>query len=292
MINLEYAKVNWALNSHCSLQCSYCRPEWKAGSNDRTIDQYLSIVEKLQNTRYQHHEKIFWRLTGGEPLDFPELSNLLKKIKEKPATVQIETSGDVTWFAFLKIAKLIDKVCLTYHYWQNDDIVNFILEQCQENNVKVFIKVPLAPGLVNESREKVKQFIDLGYACTEQILYEANGDLYSGYTHIDENRIYGRPDDYVIAPVIVNPNLPDPRYIDLQVINKVDPVYTGKPCYAGVDWIYINHKGFVSYSQCGGRNEDLNAFNPEWQPPSTPFPCNVNQCRSKEDHRNIRIVSD
>jgi organic radical activating enzyme len=290
MIKLEHAEVTWALNSQCSLQCSYCRPEWKAGSNDRTIDQYLSIVDKLQNTRYQHHKKIYWKLTGGEPLDFPDLSTLLKKIKEKPSIVQLETSGDVTWFAFLRILKLIDQVQLTYHYWQNDDVFDFILEQCQENNIQVCITVPLVPGNILESREKIKQFIAKGYLCNEQILRDANGDLYRGYSQLDDNRIHGRVDDFKSEPVIINPNVPDPRYIDLRIVNNTDPVYTGQDCYAGVDWIYINHKGFVSYSQCGGRNEHLNAFDPEWQPPASAFPCTVNQCRSHSDRSKIRIV--
>lgn len=289
MINLEYAEVTWALNSQCSLQCSYCRPEWKAGSNDRTIDQYLSIVNKLQTTRYQHHSKIHWTITGGEPLDFPELGTLLKKIKEQPSIVCLETSGDITWFSYHRVATLVDKVHLTYHEWQNDDVFEFILEQCKENGTGVHINVPLAPGLIYESKAKVEHFRQLGYSCNEQVLHEPDGKLYRGYTQIDENRIHGLEDDFVPTPVVYNPNLPDPNYIDLTVVNKQDPVYTGSPCYAGVDWLYINHKGFVSYSQCGGRNEHFNAFDPEWSPPSSSFSCNVNQCRHEADRSKIRI---
>jgi hypothetical protein len=113
--------------------------------------------------------------------------------------------------------------------------------------------------------------------------------LYRGYSQIDENRIYGRPDDWLPEPVVYDPNLPNPNYVDLSNVNNKDPVYTGKPCYAGVDWLYINPRGFASYSQCGGRNEHYNAFDPAWQPPAQSFPCTVNQCRSEQDRTKIRI---
>ena len=290
MIQLDYAEVIWELSAFCQFKCDYCRPEWKNGTNDHSVEEYLSIVEKLQATRYQHHNKISWHLGGGEPLHFPNLSTLLKKIKEQPSTIHIHTSGDDNWFSAYGILNYIDAITLTYHHWQNDDVVGFILDEAKEKNIKVSIIVPLVPGQIYESREKVQYFRSLGYECNEQILHNANGELYIGYNQVDSNRIHGRPDNWQPVHVVRDPNLPDPNYIDLRIVNDTDPVYTGKPCYAGVDWIYINHKGFASYSQCGGRGEALNVFNPDWQPPTTPFPCNVNQCRSVQDRTKIRIL--
>jgi organic radical activating enzyme len=292
MIELEYAEVSWALNAYCKFQCAYCQPQFKSGELDKSVDQYLDIIDKLQSTRYTHHSKIYWKIGGGEPLHFPHISTLLKKMKEKSSIVQLETSGDDTWFSLYGVINLLDKVKLTYHSWQNDDVFDFVLEQCQEKNVAVTIEVPLVPGLIFESREKVKRFKELGYTCNEQRLQDVDGQTHRGYSRVDVNRIFGRPDDWEstpIVPVIRNPNKPDPNYIDLRIVNNIDPVYTGKPCYAGVDWLYINPKGFASYSQCGGRNEHYNAFDPSWQPPSNSFPCTVNQCRSEQDRTKIRI---
>lgn len=285
MIELDYAEVTWFLNGYCKFQCSYCPSLSKNGGLDFSVDQYLAVIEKLQNTRYQHHSKIYWKLGGGEPLHYPHLNSLLKKIKERPSIVRLDTSGDDSWFSLYSILNYIDRVKLTYHPWQNDDVFGFALEQCQERNIGISIVVPLTPGKINEARQQVQHYKDLGYVCSEQILYEEDGRLYQGYSQVDENRIYGRPDDYISVPVI-------PAYIDLSVPNQVDPVYTGKPCYAGVDWMTINPRGFVSYSQCGGRNEHYNVFDPQWQPPNGYFACTVNQCRSEQDRRKIRIVSE
>ena len=292
MIKLDHAEVSWALNSHCEFQCSYCHSQYKGGGLDKTVDQYLSVIEKLQNTRYRHHRKIYWKISGGEPLHFPHLSTVLKKMREKPCIIRLDTSGDDNWFSLYGVIKLIDEIKLTYHSWQNDDVFGFILEQCQEKEIKVLIEIPLAPGRILESREKVKYFQDLGYTCNEQILRDLGGELHHGYSQLDANRIHGRPDDWMPEPVVYDPNKPDPNYVDLSVVNDTDPVYTGQPCYAGVDWLYINPRGFASYSQCGGRNEHFNAFDPNWQPPSDHFPCTVNQCRSEQDRTKIRIIAE
>jgi len=283
MIELEYAEVSWFINAHCKLQCSYCHPEFKNGGLDKTLDQYLTVIEKLQQTRYKHHSKILWKIGGGEPLHFPNLSSILKKMRERPCIIRLDTSGDNSYFSAYGILNLIDRLKLTYHYWQNDDIVGFILEQCLEKNIGVSIIVPLAPGQIHESREKVEHFRQRGYVCNEQVLYDRDGKLHHGYSNIDLNRIHHRPDDEIIEPVV-------PKYIDLSVVNNTDPIYTGMPCYAGVDWLHINPKGFASYSHCGGRSEHYNVFNPDWQPPDNHFPCNVIQCKNEKDRRTIRIV--
>jgi MoaA/NifB/PqqE/SkfB family radical SAM enzyme len=290
MIQLEHAEVQWDLNGYCKFQCTYCQSQFKTGELKYSIDQYLTVIEKLQSSRYKHHSKILWRLGGGEPLHYPHLSTILKKIKEKPSITRLSTSGDDNWFTLYGVLNLIDEIELTYHSWQNDDIIDLILEQSKEKNVKVTITIPLIPGHILESREKIKQFKELGYDCNEQVLCNDDGQLYRGYTIIDENRIHGRPDNWLPEPVILDPTKPDPNYVDLSVANTADPVYTGSPCYAGVDWLHIGPNGFVSYSRCGGRSEHFNVFDPNWVAPDNHFPCTVIQCRHENDRKKIRII--
>jgi organic radical activating enzyme len=292
MITLSHAEVIWRLNGYCKFQCSYCPAESKSGGLDKSVDQYLAVIGKLQATRYQHHDKVHWKLGGGEPLHYPHLSTLLKKIKEKPSQVTLETSGDDTWFGIYPILDLIDRLELTYHPWQNDDVFDFIFEESQDRNIQIAITVPLEPGAITESRQRVQRFRDLGYECQEQMLHDADGEPHREYSMIDVNRIYGRPDLWEDDAEPLLPNQADPNYVNLAIVNSVDPVYTGEPCYAGVDWMEINARGFVSYSQCGGRNEPKNVFDPDWQPPNSHFPCSMNQCRSTQDRAKIRIADN
>lgn len=290
MIELSHAEVHWHLNSYCRFQCSYCQPKWKSGDLTRSIEDYLSIIKKLQDTRYQHHQVIYWKIGGGEPLHYPQLGLLLKEIKSKPSIVRLDTSGDDDWFSLYGILGYVDRLKLTYHPWQHASVFEFILEKCHEKKVEVRILVPLAPGLIYESRQKVEELKSQGYSVEEQILHDENGAMHHGYSMLDANRIYGRPDDWKPQPVIIDPNVPDKNYVDARIINNRDPVHTGKPCYAGVDWIYISPAGWPSYSQCGGRSESINAFQSDWQPPTEHFPCSMNQCRSYMDKQKIRVI--
>jgi len=282
MIKLEYAQIDWLLNAHCKLQCSYCRPEWKNGPADRPLNDYLEVIKKLQRTRYCHHPKILWRIGGGEPLHFPYLTEVLQAIRAWPSWIRLDTSGDDTYFALYRVLDLINHIHLTYHEWQNDDVVGFILEECRAKQKKVTMAFPLLPGRINETREKINYYQQRGFECTEQILYEPDGRFIKSYSEVDLNRIFRRSDDATTEAAV-------PGYTDLSIINSVDPVYTGLPCYAGVDWIHINPKGFVSYSECGGRNEHFNAFDSAWQAPGEHFACTMGQCRSKNDREKIRI---
>lgn len=282
MITLKHAEVHWKLSSYCQFECSYCR--FKSREFDHTIEEYLEIVEKLQNTRYQHHDRIRWKLGGGEPLHFPGLIHILKKIKEKNSIVELETSGDDNWFKLYSVINLLDKVILTYHSWQQETMFEFLLDLCTENNVNLEIHIPLESGLINETRQKVKDLSDKGYTCQEQKLTNEDGSDWSGYTQIDLNRIYNRPDEYNVV------HDSTPAYVDLSKVNDTDPINTGKPCYAGIDWINISAKGWAMYSHCAGRANPFNVFDPNWEPPSTTFSCNVIQCKSSMDRKKIRVI--
>ena len=285
MLILEYAEVSWDINAHCQFKCTYCRAEWKNGELARSVDDYLTVVEKLQTSRYKHHSTINWKLNGGEPSHFPHLTPVLRKIKEQPSTVELSTSGDDTWFSLYSVLNFLDSIVFTYHSWQNSDIADFIFEQCLEKNISVKVIVPMEPGKILQAKEKIDHIRSLGYQCDEQILYDISGQLYHGYTNADINQIFGREDNYQFDKSIYTP-----AYVDLSVVNDTDPIYTGQPCYAGVDWLHINHIGFANYSQCGGRSEMFNVFLPNWVPPDNHFPCSMNQCRNEQDHRTIRIL--
>jgi organic radical activating enzyme len=286
MVNkrMKTLEVRWKLNSYCEHDCEYCPNKWSGGELDKTLDQYLDIVEKLQNTRYLHGDTIKWSITGGEPLHFPNLNLLLRKMKEKNSYIRLDTSGGDSWFGIMEIINYVDYFKVTHHYWQNSSVLDYILDICKENNKKIMIMVPLIPGKIKEGREKVQELIARNIAAKEQVLTAENGDYWSGYSSKDINLIQGFDEDYVkpVASTV-------PEYVPLDQPPKDNsPSYTGKQCYAGIDHILINNKGFVVGSECGGR--DLgNVFDPEWQAPATSFTCPMLWCRSLLDRTRLRI---
>jgi hypothetical protein len=245
-------------------------------------------VEKLQQTRYQHGDRIKWTLSGGEPLHFPNLNLLLRKIKEKESYVRLDTSGGDSWFGVMEIINYIDYLKVTHHHWQNSSVLEYIVDLCKENDKKIRIMVPLMPGKIKECREKVVELSSLEIGVEEQILKNEDGNnFWSGYSIKDINLIQGLPEDYRV-PVVIQA----PVYIPLNEPPKDNsPSYTGKQCYAGIDFLRISHKGFASGSECGGR-DIRNVFDENWQAPDLSFACPMLWCRSAVDRHKIRVGVD
>jgi hypothetical protein len=220
-------------------------------------------------------------------LEFPGLNQLLKKIKSQPSFVRLDTSGGNSWFDIIGTKDFVDHYRITHHAWQNESVLNFIIDFCHENNKTLTVIVPLNPGSIHQDRDKINRLIEQGIDAKEKILLNDNqpGQYWSGYSTIDINRINYRPDDWVYE----EPVNQEPVYVDLSQPPVDDsPSYTGLGCYAGVDYLYISGRGFASGSECGGRDIG-NVFQGDWQAPDAAFPCCVNYCRSSNDRKRLRV---
>lgn len=289
---IDQAEVHWILNGWCTLGCDYCPSRLNNVDNGRNVEEYLTVIRKLQASRYKNAKSIKWKLGGGEPLQFPGLSIVLNEIKKMPSFVRLDTSGGETWFDLMSIINKIDHIKLSQHYWQNSSVLDFTIDLCKDNNVKLDVMIPLLPGKIDECRLKVSELVAQGVNAHEQPLTnDAKGkhDLWDGYSLKDKYKILGLPEDYQPpAPPPRDPNQPDPQWVDPRIIRDPEFVYTGKQCFAGVDFIFIGAKGFASASDCGGR--DLgNVFDPAWQAPDASFACPMFQCLSERDRKIIRV---
>lgn len=281
---MKTLEIRWKLNSYCEYNCEYCLNKWSGGELDKSLDQYFDVVDKLQHTRYQHGDRIKWVIGGGEPLHFPNLNLLLRKIKEKNSYIRLDTSGGDSWFGIMEIINYIDYLKVTHHHWQNPSVLEYIIDICKENNKKIRILVPLLPGKIKEGRAKVQELSDMGIGSEEQILTKEDGNYWTGYSIKDINLLEGRSEDDP-RPIIVN----QPVYEPLNEPPKDNsPSYTGKQCYAGVDYLLINNKGFAVGSECGGRDIG-NVFSENWQAPAGSFACPMMWCRSINDKKRLRI---
>ena len=280
---MKTLEINWKLNSYCEYGCDYCPGKWSKGSLDKTLDQYLDVVKKLQTTRYPYGDKIKWTLGGGEPLNFPNLNLLLQEIKQKNSYIRLDTSGGDSWFNVMEIINYIDQFKLTHHSWQNASVLDFIIDHCQEKNKKLKVIVPLSPGKILETRETINELINRNVEVEEQHLKTEDGNWWPQYSKKDINLIRGLPEDFEDPPYV------EPAYVPLNEPPKDDsPSYTGKLCYAGVDILQIDHRGFATGSDCGGRPIG-NVFEDGWSAPNGPFACTMLWCRSENDRNNIRV---
>jgi organic radical activating enzyme len=301
---MKVPQIIWQISGGCTHECWYCLAQYRNNPYFKTTDEYLHVVDLLLNHGQRKNiPKVRWTFKGGEPLQFPNFNMVLKAVKQRPAEVCVETSGGESWFEVLENINLIDELVLTHHYWQNESVLEYIIDLCRDNNKKLKLYIPLQPGKMRESKDLVARYKEQGIDCEEQVLREQNWTMSSKYTLRDLNIYYGRPEDWEPPPPAPppppkpvdtsGPHAPppvDPQWVDPRQGNG-NPSYTGKSCYAGVDYLYIDSKGFAHGSDCGGRDIG-NVFNPEWLPPDEPFACPMLFCHSENDRRNIRIIKD
>lgn len=289
---ISNAEVFWHLTDYCDQGCEYCPPRYRGGDSPKPTDIYLSIIKKIQDSRYKFAESIIWQLSGGEPLSIPSITSMLQKIKEKPSFVKIETAGGNSWFDYMSIQEYIDQITFTYHHWQNPSVAEYIIDFCKTNNKVIRVKVPFVPGKVKEQLLLIQDLNSRGVPSRGLPLYKdarsGNGFI-DGYTEGEINLMFGRPEDWVQPPPPpVDPNAPDPNWKDPN-IDDGSAKHLGYTCHAGMDYLYISHKGWVNGSDCGARTGG-NVYEPDWMPFDEPFTCPMFFCRSEKDKKRIRII--
>jgi organic radical activating enzyme len=294
---MQKSKVIWNLSSYCTFDCVYCPGKFRNGEITQSTESYINAASLIQDAMYGHVDQINWSIRGGDPIAFPGISQLLKQIKSKQAGVEFHTSGGDNWFDMMEIADYIDSLKLTIHYWQNTSVSNFILDYFKEKQKKITINVPLQAGKILESREYVQELVAQGFNATEQILRDGNLlNYWEGYAQSDINLIEGRPADqdpvkYEVKDDIKQtaPVIPEATFVDLSKPPADNsPSLTGQTCYAGIDYMEIDSRGFVNGSKCRGRTMG-NIFEPGWKPEYQPFACPMLFCRESFDRDNIRM---
>lgn len=294
---MQRSQVIWELSDYCSFNCIYCPPKFRGGEITNSTDSYINAIKQIQETRYDHIDVIDWKIQGGDPLVFPNINQLLKQIKTRNSFIELNTSGGDNWFDIMGIADYIDYLKLTTHYWQNPSVFNFILDYFQEKQKKLTVTVPLFPGKILESKEAVRELLSKGVDAKQQILRDNNlNNYWQGYAQSDINLIEGRradedPVKYEVKHEVKQTAaiIPDSTYVDLsKAPTDQSPSYTGKLCYAGIDYLEINSKGFVSGSKCRGRTMG-NIFEEAWRLADSPFACPMLFCRESDDRTNIRM---
>jgi len=285
------SNVFWHLSDYCKQECSYCPPRYRNNSEDRKVEDYLGVIEKIQASKYTEFDTIRWSLNGGEPFDLEYIDQILKAIKSKPSIVKIATSGGNSWFDYMSLQEYIDQIDVTFHHWQNISVIEYIIDFCQTNDKKIRVKVPYFPGKVREQLAIISEFQQRGIDASGHLLHkDARGgnDPIDGYSQSEFNLINGLPEDWTPPPAPPkDPDAIDPNYVDMTTALE-GPQSLGSTCYAGVDFMYISHRGFVNGSDCGGRTFG-NVFEEGWTPVTESFKCPMFYCRSDKDKRLIRI---
>ena len=281
MSNLK-TNINWMLHDYCTSECTYCPTRFRGGELPRGILEYTEVTKKIIDHYDALGRKIDWTFGGGEPLDMFDFPMMLKLCKEQGGTIDLTTNGGRLWLDWWAIEPHIDTLHLSYHYWQNPNLIRFIIQAFQKAGKHIDIMVPMRPNYFDEDLaralavesefnivvskcvlyKEAEQAIGM-YAYTEEQLRIMRGEeLVQEYNHEQETTFGERHEERVNA----------------------NPSYTGMLCNLGIEKLTISHTGWVRGSNC---NSPLfgNIWNGTLGLPTGPSQCVMMACVDGSDQQ-------
>ncbi len=144
----ERFHVQWHLLNECNLRCTHCYDE-KRGSTPLTFEQMLAVVDNLVIFLKKVGFNGELSLTGGEPLLFPRLIELIEYIKSRDVFIAlfILTNGTIPFDQELRSALTKHGVGVQISIDGNEGVHNEIRGQGNYQRSLVTIKSLIATGI-------------------------------------------------------------------------------------------------------------------------------------------------
>jgi len=282
-----YTDIYWQLSNHCTAECSYCPIRFREGSYPEESWDYIKIVNLLTNHYNNNLQRIIkWNFDGGEPLDLHNIVRILNTAKANTNHITLNTNGGKLWIDWWAIEPVVDNLILTYHYWQNPKLINYIIDLFKNKNKSLTIKIPIRPNFFDidiqrcETLEKEKQI-----AVTKILLF--TGEYMNGTRYFYTQDQLEKITDSTIPNLSILKNI----NVDLKNLTDTNLSYLGKYCNAGIERLYISYLGFVNGSMC--RNITLgNIWLENWKPPMQPQICGMMNCTDPNDRQITKFTSE
>jgi organic radical activating enzyme len=283
MEKIMRTKVFWELSNYCTARCSYCPSNFWGGNKPRLYEDYYTAASNIINHYTSIGRSLDWTFTGGEPLEILSLPSILKLCKESQGTTEMTTNGGTLWLDWWAIEPYVDKLHLTYHYWQSSSLIKFIIRAFNGKNKSFHITVPVRPIEFDEDMKRADELEqECGLIVTRAPLYKAADSILGplDYTILQLERLFGK--EWVENRFRQQVKM---TYSEkFQEILNANPSYTGKLCNVGIEFIRINHGGWVAGSYCNTAHLG-NLWNGTLNLPKGPQPCKMISCINHEDQQ-------
>lgn len=327
-MNYLKTKILWQLSNHCKSDCYYCPTTFRGGEILAETKDYLRIANLLIESYNKMNRKIDWVFDGGEPLDMDDIAMLLRVCRTNGESMELNTNGGRLWMDWWAIEPYVDKLILTYHYWQNPSLIQYIIQTFKEKKKIYHVNVPIRPDYfetdMSRAEEiekacdiKVKRTVLYKHASkdgglldyTEEQLMLMSGIKPTPKIETKEIKIekpkevVERPKtepkiekEKIPAPIEKIPLIKEKRDFEnktfaerkKEVINS-SPVYTGKLCNVGIEYLIITYLGWVKGSNCN--NQPLgNIWHDGWKPPEGPQICSMQACTDLSDQKITKFT--
>jgi organic radical activating enzyme len=274
MSNLK-TNINWMLHDHCTSECSYCPTRLRGGPIPKGILDYMAVTTKLIDHYDSLDRKINWTFGGGEPLDMFDFPMMLKLCKERGGNVELTTNGGKLWLDWWAIEPHIDQLHLTYHYWQNPNLIRFIIQAFHKANKHIKVIVPMRPDYFEEDLTRALAIeSEFNIIVSKAVLYN-EADRAFGMFFYDDRQI-----GIMLGKESVQERKQDRVITVAERFEKavyVSPSYTGQLCNLGIERLTISHTGWVRGSNCN-TTQFGNIWEHDFALPTSPQRCVMVSC--------------
>lgn len=289
--------VEWDLGNECNQDCSYCPAVAKSGLFK---NPEWEIVEDFAHKMLDYYDNLEKRVMvniggSGEPTVVQWLPNLLRLLNNRSGGVNLSTnlSAPIDWWA--EHANLVKNVSVTVHY-EYTTLYNIKekLDIVASQSKNVSVTVPMLPDRFESQLADIEWFrANTDYNPVPQIIFRSytSGGAWINYTDEQKEilRRYHNMPSFKIEETTGTASPPTVQSVptttviksttDVYLTEKDDQrCFTGWTCYAGIDTLCIDSRGFVRRGWCaqlGQTQTPMASWN--WDP--APVTCNMAWCR-------------
>jgi MoaA/NifB/PqqE/SkfB family radical SAM enzyme len=268
-------KINWNLHDRCTGGCSYCPSFLWGGGTPNEITQYLAVTKKLIDHYAGLERTISWTFNGGEPLEMFDFPMMLKLCKDSQGSIELHTNGGKIWLDWWAIEPYVDKLNLSYHYWQNPKLIEFVIDTFIKNKKSINIIVPIRPDYFNDDINRALSIEKkYGIVVSKSALYKEANQSIGLFNYTDEQLRIIRGESLVEENIHYKETTFGERFEEKV---KENPSYIGMNCNVGIEHLNISHNGWVSGSQCNNTSFG-NIWKDNFNLPAGPSICKMQAC--------------
>jgi len=236
----------WAITTRCDCKCYFCKV-WRKRVTEPSLEQALETIDTLNNMGCYSLS-----ITGGEPLLYPHITEVVNYAHEKGFIVQINTNGSMLAENISQISKAdLVTISLDYPSEEHDKarghpkLFQKALKganACRRSNLRVDFSALLLGG------QDIAKLVDISRSFNGSLVLsypEVGGSL-----HADAWDLPSR--EWLIECFKAAISLKEHGYSIFNTMlglrDAIQYLEIGRrsiPCYAGVSIIYIDWNGWV-----------------------------------------------
>ena len=278
--------IQWQIGNECNFKCDYCHPDCYDGSNPFiSYDKFQQGFTNLQAS-VDAYDQIEIEFQGGEPTVSQAIRDKLSSDTDPRYRYILTTnaSADLDWWA--KAAPSFKHVTLAWHIDSVGTQFNHfhsVVKILQDNNTSFSIVVNAPSDQLTWDTAKAvhEYYLSLGISSQFKALYtnyQRGNNQFMPYTE-EQWEYYTR---------VNNIQLPKEEPVETQITwveQRLYNNYKGHLCWAGINQIVIDYRGFALRGWCQSNGTFGNVFDRPLVLDAQPRVCPKDLCKNLFDQK-------